>query len=90
MKKLNAREKEVAKVAVDLFLKGTPEWRIADYGHRRGFTNEQFSIFLDKLGGIPDEVSFVIMTHFKDIGKSQCHDKAKANGVNLHRWLARA
>lgn len=90
MKRLNAREKETAIVAADLFLKGTPEWRIAQYGHLKGFTNEQFSNFLDKLDCLPEEVCFVINTHFKDLRKGLCYDKAKSHGTQLRKWLARA
>ena len=90
MKKLNARERETVAVAVDLFAKGSPEWRIAEYGHLKGFTAEQFSTFLDKIDCLPEDVKFVIVTHFKDLRKGTCYDKSKSYGRQLASWFGRA
>lgn len=83
MKKLNHRERDLAFVTADLFLKGSPELRIAEYAHLKGFTNQQFSNFLDKLECLPEDVLFVIHTHFKDLRKGICHDKSRAYGTRL-------
>ena len=90
MKKLNAREKETASVAADLFLKGSPEWRIAEYAHLLRFTEQQLSNFLDKIECLTEDVKFVIFTHFKDIRKGMCDDKAICNGQRLSTWVGRA
>jgi hypothetical protein len=90
MKPLNTRERDTAIIANDLFSKGSPEWRIAEYASKRDWTDQQFSNFLDKLTCLPEEVKFVIHTHFRDIRKGVCHDKAKAYGEQLQRWLGRA
>lgn len=76
----------MAIVMVDLFSKGSPEYRIAEHGKRLAFTDQQFSNFLDKLDCLSEEVKFVIHTYFRDIGKGECHDKAKANGQRLWKW----
>ena len=83
---LNQREKELTAIVVDLFLKGTPEWRIASNGHRLHFTEQQFSNYLDKIGGLSEETKFAIHTHFRDIEKGQCIDKAIENGIKLGQW----
>ena len=83
---LNQRERELTSVAIDLFLKGTPEWRIAAHAHRLHFTDAQFSNYFDKLGGLSEDTKFAIHTHFRDIEKGQCHDKAIENGIKLGQW----
>lgn len=88
MKRLNGRERTVATIAADLFLKGTPEWRTAKYGFERGFTAIQFDNFLEKLP-LPEEVKNIILTHFKDLSRGQCFDKAKVHGGALSDWLER-
>ena len=87
MKRLNQREKETALVAVDLFLKGSTEWRIAEYAYKKGFTPEQFSNFLDKLETIPESVKFTIYNHYRDIQRQSCFDRSKGFGLQLKHWL---
>jgi hypothetical protein len=87
MKKLNQREKEIAIVASDLFLKGSPEWRIAEYAHQKGLTDKQLSNFLDKLKILPENVKLTIYNHYKDIFRGKCYDKAKGFGSKLNWWL---
>lgn len=86
MKKLNAREKNLTSVAIDLFLKGTPEWRIAYYAQGQGFTAKQLSDYLDKVEGISEDTKLVIYNHFRDIERQFCYDKAKKNGADLKRF----
>jgi hypothetical protein len=83
--RLNARERETAIVAADLFSKGSPELRVAEYAHRKGFTDEQFYNLLEKLP-LPEEVKFVIHTHFRDIARGDCYDKSRAYGKHLWAW----
>ena len=87
MKKLNQREKEIASVAADLFLKGSPEWRIAEYAHYRNLTREQFSNFLEKISVLSESVRLVILTHYVDIQRGNCYDKGKTNGRILQHWI---
>jgi AAA+ ATPase superfamily predicted ATPase len=89
MKRLNQREREVAVVATDLFLKGSPEWRIAEYAHLKGLTSEQLSNFLDKLVTLPENVKLTIYNHYRDISRGDCYDKAKGFGIHLNKWLGR-
>lgn len=86
MKKLNGRERTVATIAADLFLKGTPEWRTAKYGIDRGFTVIQFNNFLEKLP-LSEEIKNSILNHFKDLTRGKCFDKAKISGGMLSDWL---
>ncbi len=87
MERLNKREQDVALVASDLFLKGSPEWRIAEYARLKGLTSRQLSTFLDKLSVLPEEVKLKIYDHFRDIERGNCFDKPKLFGSNLQRWL---
>jgi hypothetical protein len=87
MKRLNQREKETAIVAADLFLKGSPEWRIAEYAYLNGFTAQQFSNFLDKLGLLPESVKFTIYNHYRDIQRQSCFDRQKGFGLQLKHWI---
>lgn len=87
MEHLNKREQDVASVASDLFLKGSPEWRIAEYAHLKGLTSRQLSIFLDKLSVLPEDVKLKIYDHFRDIERDNCFDKAKLFGSKLQYWL---
>lgn len=88
MKRLNQKEKEIAKVASDLFLKGSPEWRIAEYAYYKGLTVQQLSNFLEKLTVLPENVKFTIYTHYKDISRGDdWFDKSRQFGETLSRWL---
>ncbi len=87
MKRLNNREFNLVSVTKDLFLKGSPERRIAEYAYLKGFTDEQFSNFLDKLDSLSEDVKFVIHTHFRDIKRGECFDKARCHGENLRIWI---
>jgi len=88
MKRLNSRERDLANVATDLFIKGTPEWRIADYAHRRGFTAKQLLTFLNKINLIHYDLKFKIYEHFKHVNEQLCVcDEAKSNGLKIQHWL---
>ena len=87
MERLNKREKDIASVASDLFLKGSPEWRIAEYAHLKGLTSNQLSNFLDKLGVLHEDVKLKIYDHFRDIERGNCFDKSKLFGSKLQYWL---
>jgi hypothetical protein len=87
MKKLNKREKDVALVASDLFRKGSPEWRIAQYAHLKGFTVAQLYNFLDKLESvIPSHICNRVMSHFKDIQRKDCFDESIKFGLQVRCW----
>jgi AAA+ ATPase superfamily predicted ATPase len=87
MKRLNQREREIAIVASDLFLKGSPEWRIAEYAYLKGFTSEQFSNFLEKLELLPENVKLTIYNHYRDIQRQSCFDRQKGFGLQLKHWI---
>ena len=89
MRRLNQREREIACVAADLFLKGSPEWRIAEYAYLKGLSSAQLSNFLDKLETLPENVKLTIYNHYRDISRGDCYDKAKSFGSQLHYWLGR-
>ena len=76
----------MAVVATDLFNKGSPELRVAEYANRAGFTDQQFSNFLEKLDCLPEETKYIIHTHFRDLGKGDCRDKARYHGMKLRDW----
>lgn len=93
MKKLNKREKESLKVIVDLYLKGTPEYRIAKYLHQRKFTMEQAIAFLDKL---PEELfvdktsKICVRIHLRAIlQERKPNDLAESTGERLSHWANR-
>lgn len=90
MKKLNQLEKDVACVARDLFLKGTPEWRVATYAHHKKMTEQQLGNLLDKLNFLPSSVRGTIRNHYKDIAANGCFDLAKGYGEQLETFLKQA
>ena len=87
MKKLNQRERETVVVASDLFFKGSPEWRIAEYAYLKGFTQEQLLTFLGKLELLPENVKITIYNHYRKIQQSACFDQSKSFGLQLKHWL---
>jgi hypothetical protein len=89
MKRLNQREKEIAAVTRDLFLKGSTEYRIAEYAFSKRLTSEQFSNFLEKLEILPENVRLTIYNHYRDILHNQCYDQSKGFGHQLNHWLKR-
>ena len=83
---LTQRERELSSGAIDIFIKGTPEWRISAHAQRLHFTEQQLSNYLDKIGGLSEDTKFAIHTYFRDIEKGQCHDKAIENGIKFGQW----
>lgn len=85
MKSLSKKEKDIAYVAVDLFNKGTPEWRIAKYCKNSKMNRKQLNQFLYKLCIAP-HVSQEIYQSFIDI-ESDKIGSGQAKGAQLKNWL---
>lgn len=87
MKRLNQREIEVAKVAVDLLRKGNPETRIAEYCHLKKMTRIQVGNFLQKLPSLPEPVRMTILNTFRDLETGVEFDHSREQGYALNLWL---
>lgn len=87
MVRLNQREVELLGVTRDLFLKGSPEWRVAKYAHERHLTQQQLANFLNKIGCLLGPVRSRIENHFKDIEQKGCFDESVKIGDDLNMWL---
>lgn len=73
---------------VDLFLKGTPETRIANFCHLKKMSNQQVLDFLFKLP-LPKETSQLIFASFVSIGNGFDFDNARNIGRSLDMWRQR-
>ncbi len=74
-------------VTRDLFLKGSPEWRVAKYASERRFTEQQLRNFLNKLNFLPSRVSDKIMMNFREMNEGDCFDDSINIGKLLDEWL---
>ena len=88
MKKLNQREIEVARVMSDLFFKGIPETRVAEYCILKKMTEQQLVNFLNKLPHISEPVRMTIHNTFRDLMRDgQDDDRSRGEGYHLPQWL---
>lgn len=85
---LNDREREVASVMADLFLKGTPEQRIAEYCLLKNMTPTQVHLFLGKLVILSAPVCGDIYNKFMEKRKlGEDFDASRQHGKKLREWL---
>ena len=90
MKRLNSRERKVVAVSCDLLLKGSPEWRIAEYAAKQGLTGEQLNNLLEKLRNVlTKETRFLIGVNFRSMNMKECSDMSKIQGQSLREWLVK-
>lgn len=94
--KLNSQEREAVQVMIDLFLKGGPEMRIAEYLFNKGFTKQQVYHFLfegEKLDMINlakgfDKAGWNIYHYFCHLDDEQ-QDWSRRYGQKLHNALGK-
>jgi hypothetical protein len=85
--RLNQREVELLGVTRDLFLKGSPEFRVAKYARENHFTEQQLHHFLSKITVLPEPVRIRILNHLRDMEQGTCFDESERLGNDLIRWL---
>lgn len=85
--RLNQREVDLLSVTWDLFLKGSPEYRVAKYAHEKRFTQQQLQHYLDKLNDFDSPTKGRIINHFRDIEKGDCFDESIKIGKSLEKWI---
>jgi hypothetical protein len=83
MERLNEREQELACVARDLFLKGSPEYRVAKYALDNHFSEQQFINFIKKLPFLDETIKSTIHNNFRDISKDFSSDYAVKAGKDI-------
>jgi len=87
MVKLNQRELELLSVTRDLFLKGSPELRVAKFAHNNHFTEIQLQHFLSKIAILPEPVRLKIQNYFRDIERDNLREDSQTLGKQLSDWL---
>jgi len=87
--RLNKREVDLLGVTRDLFLKGSPEYRVAKYAHDNHFTQQQLNNFLSKIECLHGPSRGAILNHFGDISRGGCFDYPIETGNKLTEWLNR-
>lgn len=85
--RLNQREVDLLSVTWDLFLKGTPEYRVAKYAREQKFTELQLRHYLDKLPCLDSPTKGRIMNHFRDLENGDCFDESIKTGHALENWV---
>ena len=88
MTKLTKKEKQVLPVMIDLFLKGSPEHRIALYMLNQKMTENQALKFLQKLNSVlGGTVMNTIWYKFQNLSRNpHFHDDSKNYGYTLENW----
>ncbi len=84
--KLSTKDRQFAKVMVDLFMKGTPERRIGEYLRSKGLTLEQVNSLLWKLEGLTASACEDIREAYKAAGYDG-PDWSRVRGKQLQEWL---
>lgn len=86
--RLNERELVIANVMADLFEKGTPETRIAEYCILKKMTSQQLLNFLEKINTLPEAVKLTIFQRFvlrTETGADG--DDARCHGHSMRLFL---
>jgi hypothetical protein len=87
--RLNQREVDLLGVTRDLFLKGSPEFRVAKYAHENRFTEQQLQHFLAKVSALSEPTRMKIQNLFRDIERNNCFDESELLGKGIDGWLKR-
>ena len=87
--RLNQREVGLLGVTRDLFLKGSPEWRVAKYATEQHFSFQQLQNFLAKVSALPEPTRLRILNHFRDMERGDDFDESTRLGKDINDWLRR-
>jgi hypothetical protein len=86
--RLNERELVIAFVMADLFEKGNPETRIAEYCILKKMNPRQLLNFLAKIKTLPEDVKLTIFKQFNLLSNDVTYgDEARRHGYAMRLFL---